>query len=373
MNRLITIAACLVAVAAVIYFAFSTKSSFQKKSQQIAGTQPATPVGKMTDTTAAGTATPAADNPAKESPPATWGEIVNDLANGGAWPEPGKEEIEAYLDAHNRSAHALITAYALTESSAYLDEALEADPDNPQLHLAAAMRDYLNDNTDSPWIDRLLESDPDNPLPSWLAANALLEKDDLEGAIAELHNATNKSQFNDYFIHQAQNAEEFYTQRGAIAPVAKAQALFGVSTPHLQPLNNLRKQLDTRIDQLVAAGQTDQAQELALFGIEMGNRLSQGEGQKTIIAELIGLSYEKQFLEAFDPNQSYPHFPQPIPEMLESIDKQAEEIRALAKDFPDIIGGLTEAEAAAYFDRMKLFGEKEAHRWLIERNNSQAK
>ncbi|MEM8955739.1 MAG: hypothetical protein AAGD22_16415 [Verrucomicrobiota bacterium] len=373
MNRLITIAACLAAVAAIIYYAFSTKSGFEKSKRHAAHDSSAPPIGKNSPAHASVSPTPNDSSLAQEkSPrPKTMADLFERAQSGEPWPEPTREEIETFLDTRDRSPQALLTAYSVTQDSAYLDKALEADPDNPQLHLAAAMRDFLNNEADSPWIHRLLESDPDNPLPSWLAANSLLEHGDLEGALAELHSATNKSKFNDYFIHRAQDAEEFFVQRGDPPAIAKAQGLFDAHMPHIQSLGNLRKQLDNQIDQLLAAGQTDQAQELALLGIEMGNRLSQGDGNKTLLAELVGLTYEKQFLEAFDPDQSYPQFSQPIPEMLEDIERQSKEIQALAKEAPDILMTLPVSEAAAYFDRMKLFGEKEAHRWLIERNQSQ--
>ncbi len=296
---------------------------------------------------------------------------IESLLTDGAPPTPlTPEEIASYVQLNNADAQSLLAAFETSQDIQWLQQAAEAHPDDPRVMFAV-----INFGDDSipgdrlDWIGKLSQAAPDNALADYLSAAELLKRGKPDEAIRSLLGAQGKTTFDDYTIHTLQAAEEMHTRAGRSPAEAKATAGIQTRLPHLKELRDLGRGMAMLYGERVAAGNTQSADSIAAAGLNMGRHMSVGSGNRYLLNELVGIATEKIFLDALDPNQEHAFLDRPTAELQQELQKQRDNIKALAGRFnPET---MSDADVIAYFDRVKLYGEYETLKWLYNRSTGQ--
>jgi hypothetical protein len=118
-------------------------------------------------------------------------------------------------------------------------------------------------------------------------------------------------------------------------------------------MRDLSKQLVAFQNAYTQTGDTSSADSLRQMGLALGTQMQQNAA--FFIDELVGMSIEKQYLS-----------PTTDADRLAEMQRRSAHLRQLAgsQAFMQMDG----SEAIAFFDRMKLYGEEEAYRWLNARH-----
>jgi hypothetical protein len=272
-----------------------------------------------------------------------------------------------HVERNGSTAESLLAAYRHDGNSNWLHQAAAAFPSDPRVQLKVIASDLYPDERQQ-WIEDFKQSAPENSLANYLAAHHHLENGDLHLALQELEDGNQKKQLTAYLMESMQNAEELYVQAGNDRLQAKARAFVDTEFDHLGDLRETEKSLLQYHDDLRANGQQEAADQLAIMGLEFAQHLSIGEGNNTLIGQLVGLASEEEFLQRLDPKHDYPSLPMPVPDMLDAVNQQRDFLKQLGRNFQDALNvPPSEAELLNhYFDRVKVFGEYEAIQWLYQ-------
>ena len=262
-------------------------------------------------------------------------------------------QLSKYLSENQGNAEALLAVFRLTGDMSSLLQAANQFPNDPQVQLQLALSS--SDATERRrGIDALRKNDPDNALGDYLSALDHFRAGRTEAALNDLVAAADKTTLDYYALSALQASEEAYMAAGYSVAEAKAAAMLGFPLPQFKPLQDLSKQMSELQNRYLQMGDRTSAQTVADMGINLGRQAQDGQ---FVIDGLVGASIEKKFLGLLDP-----------------ATRQARlaEMDARQKSFQDMASSvswenLDSAEAVAYFDRQKLYGELEALRWLRER------
>jgi hypothetical protein len=262
-------------------------------------------------------------------------------------------QLSKYLSENQGNSEALLAVFRLTGDMNSLRQAVTQFPDDPQVQLQLAFSS--GDPTERRrGIDALRKNDPDNPMGDYLSALDHFRAGRTEAALNDLVAAADKTKLDDYALSALQASEEAYMAAGYSVVEAKAAAMLGLTRQQIKPLQDLSKQMSKLQYRYLQMGDRTSAQTVADMGINLGR---QAQDSNFLIDELVGASIEKKFLGLLDP-----------------ATRQARlaEMDARQKSFQDMASSVSwenmdGAEAVAYFDRQKLYGELEALRWLRER------
>jgi len=263
-------------------------------------------------------------------------------------------QLHKYLSENQGNAEALLFVFRLTGSTNLLLQAANQFPDDPQVQLQLALSS--GDPTERRrGIDALRKNDPENALGDYLSSLDHFRAGRTEAAINDLVAAAENTTFDDYVLSALQSSEEAYMAAGYSVVEAKAAATIGATFQQLKPLQDLSKQMSELQNRYLQMGDRTSARTVADIGINLGQ---QARGGNFLINELLGISIEKQFLGLLDPVARQTR--------LDEMDARKEYIQHMAgsQAFLNMDG----AEAVAFFDRQKLYGELEALRWLRERH-----
>jgi len=345
-----------------------------------AGTQPApSPVPSLSTQTApklvsrwvsrssVPPATPVAPNNAIETAEPAPVSLLEVLEQESSVAELSPQALARHVERNGSTAESLLAAYRHDGNSNWLHQAAVAYPTDPRVQLKVLASDLHPDDRQQ-WLESFKQSAPENSLANYLAAHHHLENGDLLLAMQELDAGNQKKQLTAYLMESMQNAEELYVQAGNDPLQAKAKAFVDTEFDHLGDLRETAKRLLQYHDELRTSGQQEAADQLAIMGLQFAQHSSIGEGNNTLIGQLVGLASERAFLERLDPGQGYPSLPMPVPEMLEAVDQQKEFLKQLGRNFQDALDA-PPSEAGLlyhYFDRVKIFGEYEAIQWLYQ-------
>jgi hypothetical protein len=175
---------------------------------------------------------------------------------------------------------------------AYLEEAIEKEPNSPSAWLALL---NLQRKAGDPHasvlasIEALKAADPTSVLP-WCHAAALKLRDgDLDGVFAELRLAAEKPRVNDYVSKHLAISHDFYRDAGQPESVAKMLAAFGLKVENLAALRELGAQVENESEARLAAGNGASALALLEAAVALGGKLSTS-GQ-LLIQEAVGMRW----------------------------------------------------------------------------------
>jgi hypothetical protein len=263
-------------------------------------------------------------------------------------------QLSRYLNEKQGNAEALLAVFRLTGDRNSLLQAVNQFPNDPQVQLQLALSS--GDPTERRrGIDALRKNDPDNALGDYLSALDHFRAGRTEAALDDLVAAADKTAFDDYALPAIQASEEAYMAAGHSVVEAKAAAVLGLPRKHINPLQDLSKQMGELQNRYLQMGDRTSAQTVADMGINLGQ---QAQNSNFLIDELLGLSIKKKFLGLLDPAARQAQ--------LDEIDARQKYLRRMA--LTQAWEKMDDTEAVAFFDRQKLYGELEAIRWLRERH-----
>lgn len=282
--------------------------------------------------------------------------LAEQLADEGNKPVVSRGQIQAFLNARNRSADSLLAAFRLMGDEAFLNEALERFPENPQVLLTKLSREG-NPAAKLKILEVLKRTDPDNGLVNCLAARNLFELGRGEGAIAELRESRGKP-LEDFLVSSCQTDEEAYLSAGVTPASAKMTALYSSTAAHVIQLRNLAKDIQQARDSHQPGADGASPEDLREIQMEIGQQL---QGGVSLVSKLVGMVLEKGILKGDDSEDSVARL-QELDQRREELTSHQLKISEQMKN-PDI----PETEWALYFDRIKIFGEAAANDWMLER------
>ena len=292
-------------------------------------------------------------------------------------PKLTAEQVEAYLKANGRKALSLLAAYRTSGDPALLQEAMEKYPNDPQVAFEAAFDKDLSPEQRRQWLNAFEQAAPDNALANYLSALDYFKAGQTDQAVEELIAASGKAQFQDYGLDRVQDDEEAYLAAGYSEAEAAAIATQSLLLPHLQPLRELgRDFLVPLANSYQQVGDEESAQAALQMGLNLGQRLN-GSAGLFLVGNCVGIAIERSVLGAMDPNSPYGSIGQTVQNQLDALTQQ---MRALATPGMTIAdekllgvqeGGLlptlSDQELLNFSNRVKLFGEEAAVRWLVSK------
>jgi len=290
-----------------------------------------------------------------------------------------REKIEEYLKLHNRDAASLLAAFHASGDKDnpadinYLKEAAANFPDDPHVQFTVLaqwtsleQRAFPEDRRK--WLDAFKASSPSNSLANYLSAQDYFKNKQPDVAFKELVEATGKSQFAVYTMESYLGAEELSRFSGKTTLFANPEASTAVASDLLSTLANLKgvaQGIGDGQKQYLDAGDTASVERLAQMGMGLANRLTSGEGGRFMISHLVGIATENIALKPLDQNTSYDFLGGKTPSQRLDENKQQKAVfRELSVSFGAVYPTLTEVERASYAERVKIYGELEAMRWL---------
>ena len=179
--------------------------------------------------------------------------------------------------------------------------------------------------------------------------------------------AARKSRFDDYMVDAVQGAEELYLDAGKSLAEAKALAANGALLPHLAQLKALAQDMAGLEQQYLAAGDGQSAENLAQYGLQLSRQLSSGEGSRVLIDQLVGCAAERIILSPLERDRNYDFVAGTVSDRLAQLDAFKSGAKQDAQFIEQWLNSADEAGVVNYFERLKLYGERGAIRWLRER------
>jgi RNA polymerase sigma factor (sigma-70 family) len=339
------------------------------------GKSPNTPA---TETTSAGAAPPhglpAASSPPRARPTESPREKTGShtlLARVANLAPLTAIQIDAYVEANRRNAESLLAAYRASTNLAYLTEAAQRFPGDPDVQYAV-ITSHSAPDSQRQWIEAYKTSSPDNALPEYLSALEYYRAGDTNRAVEELLSASRKQVFRADFSSTLQAMQELQVSAGRAEDEARVSAFQEcASIPHLIPLRELANAMESTIRAKNDQGDQIVAQELIGAGLTMGSHLSEGGGSQTIMNQLIGFGLQRKFLSQLDPAAVADPLGRPIEEVRTTVDQQRGEMRELVKSTTQLLMDLDDAGMANYMERVKLQGEEAALLWLKAKHGKQ--
>jgi hypothetical protein len=284
-----------------------------------------------------------------------------------------RQKAEEWLTLHHRSATSLLAAFHVLDDTSYLREAATNFPNNPQVELAVLARNVFPDDRRK-WLDLFKASSPSNSLANYLSAQAYFQAGQSEEAVKDLVAATSKPNFENYTLESQLDAEELgqFLGKSALDSVETAQAgATSDTTSELATLKQLASQMTDLQKQELTVGDNNSAENLAQMGAILGDQLNSGVSGNYIINQLAGVAVESRMLEQLDPNTSYDFLDGETPtQRLEELKQQKAMLDQLDKSFQAIQPSLTAAEIVSFQERIKIYGEVAAMRWLLQQHGN---
>jgi tetratricopeptide (TPR) repeat protein len=294
--------------------------------------------------------------------------VYGRLSNGD-FPPVSREQLESYLTQNRRSVESLLGALRASGDDELLKEAKERFPNDPRVQFAAAFK------SDSPeqrqqWLEKFKQSDPENSLANYLLAGEHLKAGQNDQALAELTAATGKRSMENYLVDFIQNAEEAYRAAGYSDAESKAVAGTSALLPEQAKLKQVGVDLVELAKRYQQAGDEPSAQAALQMGLNLAHRLDQSP-QVTLIQELVGMAIERKVLDAMNPNASYADTGRTVKEQLDALTARRNSYRELTTKTDPILKTMSDEDLAHYYDRIKLYGDVAALRWVINKSQQQ--
>ena len=274
------------------------------------------------------------------------------------------EQLARYLQDNRGSAEALLTVSRLTGNLESLRQAARTFPNDPRVQLELAMRGETAEERRQA-LNAFRQADPGNALGDYLSALDNFSQGQPDAAVQDLLQADSHTQFDDHSLEMILSSEEAYLSAGYSAAEAKTAAMLGFQPRQAAPLVELSKAISDLQRQYTQQGDTESAQAVVQLGLALGQK--QQSESRFLIDGLVGMSIEKRFLSQMPAATVIGANGQTASARLAAIQTRKEEIGRIVASQETLFSSLNESEAVAYFDRLKLYGEAEAMRWLKQK------
>lgn len=280
-------------------------------------------------------------------------------------PKLSAEQIETYLTAYGRKASSLLAAWRTSGDMAFLNDAMQKYPNDPQVAFEAAFARDLSPEQRRQWLNAFEKSAPDNALANYLSARDYLKAGQTDQAIQQLTAAAARPQFQDYTLDRMQDNEEAYLAAGYSAAEAKILGSSEVSLPQLSELKQLGLQMVELANSYRKAGDEASAQAVLEMAVGLGQRYGGGLAGDCAISHAVGLVIERNALSAMDPNSPYGDSGHTVLDQLNQINQQKDAITSSFKENEPLLQAMSDQDWISYVDRIKSSGEEAALRWAV--------
>jgi tetratricopeptide (TPR) repeat protein len=314
--------------------------------------------------------------PAPKVPASSPGETVADFSptnflsqmREGETPKLTSEQIEAYLKENHRNAASLLAVARVSGDKSFLKEAMEKFPDDPRVAFDAV---FLNSEATAEerrqWVEKFKQNAPDNALASYVSALDYFKSGQSDQAVQELVAASAKSQFQDYFWDQVQNAEEAWRASGYSELDARWLGVSQRQLPHLTQLKQLNQNIVDLANAYRQAGDVASAQAALQYDIQLGERLAQFPNDP-LITHLVGFAIQRNALGALDPNDPYGATGLTVADQMEQIKQRREAIKDLNQQVEPLFPLLSQQDFITWADRRRAYGDLNAMQWIINKH-----
>jgi hypothetical protein len=282
-----------------------------------------------------------------------------------------RQKVEEWLALHRRSAASLLAAFHVLDDTNYLKEAATNFPNDPRVELTVLTRNAFPDDRRK-WLDLYKASSPSNSLANYLSAQTYFQNGQPEAAVKDLVAATGKPDFENYNLESQLDTQELGLFCGESALKSVETALAGSAKDSaLATLKQLASQMTDLQKQELNVGDNNSAENLAQLGMILGDQLNSGASGNYLINQLAGLAVESLMLDQLNSNTGYDFLDGETPgQRLQEIKQQEAMLGQLDKNFEAIKPGLTDAEKVSYQERVKIYGEIAAMRWLVQQHGN---
>jgi hypothetical protein len=293
--------------------------------------------------------------------------VIQYLTGELAWEELKlrADEVAKFLEANGTNAMSLIVAFEATANRDFLRLAAEKFPNDPFVQSRVLTWDILPEER-AKWIQAFKDSAPGNAFPNLLAARDAMKNDDLDGALKEIRASLGKP-FNDYTRDSAAGLADAYLTAGR-PPVEANLGSSELLLPQLSQMKELTRLLGERAAEYARTGASASEQKVLMAVVEIGSMMMHTSESIPTLTERVGLGLQNRALKQWPAGDSseYPDF-SPT-ERLAANAAYLADIKLGQKAFQQWLPNASELELYNYFDRVKLFGEREAQKWLRERH-----
>lgn len=281
----------------------------------------------------------------------------------GEFPRLTPEQIAAYVESKNHSALSLVAAWHLSRDAAWLREAAERHPEDPDVAAAMLASEGVKPGSER-WIEVLKRAEPGNALGSLYAAKAALDEGLTSDAMAELSGLGPRSRLDLPTDRWSKAMIEAYHSAGYQGLEAEWAGLAQVSSPwgHIRTLNV------SLAEAMTLAAESGDRQMAAQFGETAMKTAAlvnhQGDGD-SLLTQLVSLSMERQVLNQMEGFDLIPGDQKLVVERLSEMDRRIAGIKELISKSQLLLPKLTDSEARQYTRRVRVEGELKAMRWLV--------
>jgi hypothetical protein len=289
---------------------------------------------------------------------------IRKLLNGEELAEIRLADLEGYLAANRRNSSSLLAAFRLTGDRELLREAAERFPNDPRVAWESWFR------TQDPaeklkWFGVWAQAEPNNSLASYLAAASLMKEGKTDTAVEQLQAAAGKTEFSYFARESIVDCEEAYKAAGYSDAEAKMAATMGLLLPHLAELKRMSQGMADLASAYRQAGDDSSAQAVLNIGFQLVQRIS--SDKSWMIEDLVGLAIENNLLKVMDPASPSGVPGKTVQDLMAELASRRDTLKAAGKDSEGMLKQLSDADLAAFCDRLKLFGERQANAWLREK------
>ena len=289
------------------------------------------------------------------------------LLKDGKDPRLTVEQVGPYLQANKRNAASLLAAFRATGDRALLQEALQKFPGDPRVDFVAAVNKDLSPEERRQWLDAFKSSAPDNALANHLSALEYFNSGKSDQAVGELIAASGKGQIQDYTKDFVQNAEEAYLAAGYSPAEAKTLSTTGLALPQLGELRQLGETMVNLAASYRQGGDESSAQATLQLAANLGQGYRNTSGEQ-VASQLVGMAVETMALSAMSPSSSYGDTGRTVQDRINQLTQGRAALSELAQEITPIMETMSDQEWINFNDRLMIFGEEPAMRWLVAKH-----
>ena len=287
-------------------------------------------------------------------------------------PKLSIEQVEKFLAGNQRSAASLVAAFRTSGESAFLTEAMQKYPNDPQVAFEALFHGNLAFEERRNWIDSFKQSDPDNPLANYLAAQDYFKSGQGDLAFRELEAASRKSEFNDLTLSRMQFNEEAYRANGFSEAQSRSVAMFQLDLPLLKEMKSLGENMLDLARSYREAGDVASFEAAVAMAVNLG-RQYRNSGNALLVHQMLGFDIEQSALNVLDPASPFGPDGRTAQDLLNSLKSERSSLSGLLRETVHLQEQMTPQDWIGYIDRMKLLGEANAMRWLRSKYGSSSR
>jgi len=275
------------------------------------------------------------------------------------------EGIDSTLQQHNENPAHWVAAASLAQDPEagleYLEQAAGLYPGSSMaissLINAQIAHKQLDESTMA-YIDQMKKADPTNALADCYAAYCQFNSGDIEAALQSLSQASMKDRFADDSIDLLMARNDYFLNEGCSDSISLGLSAFDLPFSHMSMLRDIGDYAMQQADALYAAGQYENALQIATDASKLGGTLS--SSGRFIINDRVGMALQisalgkaKQIYEALGDVAKSAE----IDSQLQAVQQRSEAIDIMVRAFGGVLQNMTEQDIADYVNGVILNGE----------------